>query len=254
MARFQALVVFSGTDADASGEFFAVRGRRWIESQTESGLLDLLQEALLDGLSAAGTMAEIDLLADAGQIAWRSGMAYAREASPIAASIIGHVGERLASADLEFYPEAARAVRLASPGNPVRARYGNPPTVVVMEVPVPGGLLMIRRGLADGYGRLALPGGHQEPGETWQQAGVREVLEETGLAIDPAFVRIRDAVTVPSGHNLLFARYGKEAGAFEPRTDGETLEVLAVDRPVETAFPTHTAAVQAFFSERPGII
>ena len=42
---------------------------------------------------------------------------------------------------------------------------------------VNGGLLMIRRALPDGYGKLALPGGYQGLNETWQEAGVREVFE-----------------------------------------------------------------------------
>jgi ADP-ribose pyrophosphatase len=52
----------------------------------------------------------------------------------------------------------------------------------------PGGaasryLLMVER--ADGYG-WAVPGGHVEPGETGVQAAVRELAEETGLAVSPA--------------------------------------------------------------------
>lgn len=58
------------------------------------------------------------------------------------------------------------------------------PTAVVVLVPIRGGLLMIRRGVADGHGELALPGGYQKRGETWQEAGAREVCEETGVCID----------------------------------------------------------------------
>ncbi len=43
-------------------------------------------------------------------------------------------------------------------------------------------LLMIERN--DGYG-WAVPGGHVEPGETGPQAAVRELAEETGLAVPP---------------------------------------------------------------------
>ncbi|HUA30679.1 MAG TPA: NUDIX domain-containing protein [Streptosporangiaceae bacterium] len=47
-----------------------------------------------------------------------------------------------------------------------------------------GRLLLIRRGHEPGTGLWSLPGGRIEPGETDQQAVVREVLEETGLRVD----------------------------------------------------------------------
>jgi 8-oxo-dGTP diphosphatase len=48
----------------------------------------------------------------------------------------------------------------------------------------PGGrLLLIKRGHAPQAGRWSLPGGRVEPGETDQQAVIREIREETGLHI-----------------------------------------------------------------------
>lgn len=47
-----------------------------------------------------------------------------------------------------------------------------------------GRLLLIRRGHEPGAGLWSLPGGRIEPGETHQQAVVREVLEETGLSVE----------------------------------------------------------------------
>jgi len=50
----------------------------------------------------------------------------------------------------------------------------------------PGGrLLLIRRGKEPEAGRWSLPGGRIEPGETDEQALVREVREETGLQVVP---------------------------------------------------------------------
>ncbi|MDR3435480.1 NUDIX domain-containing protein [Telmatospirillum sp.] len=43
--------------------------------------------------------------------------------------------------------------------------------------------LLIRRGHPPNQGSWSLPGGHQELGETVQQAGEREILEETGVTI-----------------------------------------------------------------------
>src|SRR5438874_1760584 len=64
--------------------------------------------------------------------------------------------------------------------------WANPIPVAVALVPIGGGLLVIRRAIQPGLGKLALPGGFVEEHETWQQGAAREVLEETGIAIDAA--------------------------------------------------------------------
>jgi ADP-ribose pyrophosphatase YjhB (NUDIX family) len=48
-----------------------------------------------------------------------------------------------------------------------------------------GRILLIRRGHEPEAGRWSLPGGRIEPGESDQQALVREVREETGLQVSP---------------------------------------------------------------------
>ena len=48
-----------------------------------------------------------------------------------------------------------------------------------------GRLLLIQRGHDPEAGRWSLPGGRIEPGETDAQALVRELLEETGLTVEP---------------------------------------------------------------------
>ena len=57
------------------------------------------------------------------------------------------------------------------------------------------GLLVVRRGITPGLGELALPGGYIGMGETWQEAGAREVWEETGLRLDPAEIEDFTALT-----------------------------------------------------------
>ena len=46
-----------------------------------------------------------------------------------------------------------------------------------------GRLLLIKRGHAPQAGRWSLPGGRVEPGESDQQAVIREIREETGLEV-----------------------------------------------------------------------
>jgi ADP-ribose pyrophosphatase YjhB (NUDIX family) len=128
-------------------------------------------------------------------------------------------------------------------------RYNNTPTVVVVLVPLYRGLLMIRRALpGEGQGKLALPGGYQMLGQTWQEAGAREVAEETGVAVAPEVLRVVTVETTPDRRqNLLFCRSPpvEHKGAFAH--DAEASEVLVVHGPVETAFPLHTRMVREFF-------
>jgi 8-oxo-dGTP diphosphatase len=77
-----------------------------------------------------------------------------------------------------------------------------------------GRFLLIKRGHDPGAGLWSLPGGRVEPGETDEQAVVREIREETGLTVvcdrlvgsvkregvDGAILDIRDyAATVTGG-------------------------------------------------------
>jgi ADP-ribose pyrophosphatase YjhB (NUDIX family) len=129
--------------------------------------------------------------------------------------------------------------------------FHNPPTVVVVLVPVASGLLLVRRAARDTHGKLALPGGYQEVADiTWQHAGCREVFEETGIVLDPALLKSVATETVEGGKvNLLFAVYqGRVDDPLTRDADQEILEVLTTDKPVETAFETHTRWVKEFFT------
>lgn len=128
--------------------------------------------------------------------------------------------------------------------------YDNTPTVVVVLVPIDGGLLMVRRALPGvGQGKLALPGGYQMRGQSWQQAGAREVLEETGVVLDPASLRLLTVVTTTDGkQNLLFCQSSPATHHGPFRHDHEVSEVVVVHEATEAAFPLHTERVRTFFA------
>src|SRR5512141_2812144 len=61
--------------------------------------------------------------------------------------------------------------------------YLNPIPVVVLLVPAGDGVVVVRRGIEPARGTLTLPGGYMGIGETWQEAGVGELEEETGIVV-----------------------------------------------------------------------
>jgi 8-oxo-dGTP diphosphatase len=71
-----------------------------------------------------------------------------------------------------------------------------------------GRLLLIKRGHEPGAGLWSLPGGRIEPGETDAQALVREMREETGLAVQagPLLGSVRRPA--PGGNVLDIRDYG----------------------------------------------
>src|SRR4051794_8012155 len=101
--------------------------------------------------------------------------------------------------------------------------YQNPLPVAVMLVPIEeDGLLLIRRTIPPREGSLALPGGFMGLGETWQEAAVREVQEETGLTLDPVEVRLYDVGTSTAGFLLVF-------GIVPPRTRADLASYTETD-------------------------
>jgi 8-oxo-dGTP diphosphatase len=92
------------------------------------------------------------------------------------------------------------------------------------------GVLMIRRGGDPFRGMLALPGGFVDVGETVEQAALRELEEETGVAVEAADLRLAGVYSQPGRDprgwtvSVLFrieagerpdARHGDDAAAVE---------------------------------------
>ncbi|MEM7675513.1 MAG: NUDIX domain-containing protein [Myxococcota bacterium] len=129
--------------------------------------------------------------------------------------------------------------------------YRNPLPVVVVLVPVDSdGVLVIRRGEKPKKGQLALPGGFIEVGESWQEAAVRELREETRMRADPDEVREYRVRSATDGTLLVMAivapRRQEDLPAFTPT--GEVEELLVLRAPAPLAFALHTEAVRDFLT------
>jgi ADP-ribose pyrophosphatase YjhB (NUDIX family) len=125
--------------------------------------------------------------------------------------------------------------------------------VSVLLLPVDGGLLCVRRDIEPGRGQLALPGGFMEFDETWQEAAVRELEEETGIVIGAGEVELFAAHSVPhQGLLLVFGLAGPRAEADLPpfTPTEEATERVVVPGPIELAFPLHTLVMREYFARR----
>lgn len=134
-----------------------------------------------------------------------------------------------------------------------RQQFRNPIPVSVVLLPVDGGVLAVRRAIPPAVGKLALPGGFVNWGETWQEAGAREVQEETGITIEPDELTLLGASSVPEGVLLLFslARPRSLEEAAWQADPAEISEIVVLREPCELAFSTHTEQLAKFFSHQP---
>lgn len=131
----------------------------------------------------------------------------------------------------------------------------NPLPVAVTLLPVERdgrrGLVVVRRSIEPGRGELALPGGYMEAGESWQQAAVRELREETGHDADPEEVRLFDVRSSGLTLNVFALLPPRDERTLPPSAaTAEASEWLVLREPTELAFPTHTEVVRAYFGER----
>lgn len=127
--------------------------------------------------------------------------------------------------------------------------WANPLPVAVAVVPVGSGLLTVRRAAGGQEGKLALPGGFLELGESWQQGCARELREESGLEVDPAGVTVEAVLSAPDGTLLVFGRTPpvppEQVAAFT--ANAEVSELVVLDAPAALAFPLHEQVARAFF-------
>ncbi|WP_067498626.1 NUDIX domain-containing protein [Actinoplanes sp. TFC3] len=130
--------------------------------------------------------------------------------------------------------------------------YLNPKPVAVALQPVGAGLLVVRRGIPPAEGSLALPGGYVEAGESWQEAAVRELREETGVSGDAGSVLLFDALSAPDGTLLIFGLLPGVASLSDFEANAETTGVEVLKTPAELGFELHTRAVELWFRQVAG--
>ena len=134
--------------------------------------------------------------------------------------------------------------------------WRNPLPVAVVLLPVSGadggrpGVVVVRRAIEPCVGELCLPGGFIELGETWREAAVRELREETGLLADPAEVSLFDVRDVSAGMLLVCGLLPPRPAADLPPSapTEEATEWLVLTAPVRLAFSTHTTAMADWFT------
>jgi ADP-ribose pyrophosphatase YjhB (NUDIX family) len=130
--------------------------------------------------------------------------------------------------------------------------FQNPLPVTIVLVPVDEGLLLVRRNIEPHKGKLALPGGYIELGESWQEAGAREVLEETGITIDPDGIQLVTVYSAPDGTLIIVSQAAPlHSRDLPPFLDNEEASERAfISGPEELAWPLHSQAVAAYFALR----
>ena len=156
----------------------------------------------------------------------------------------------------QLIAESPRCFRCARCGfrhyiNPVGA-------VVAILTDRAGDLLLLRRAHDPGKGRLGLPGGFVEPGETGEDALRREIREEVGLEVP----RLEYLVSLPNDYeyqalvtpvlDLVFTAQVASFAEARAVSEVEELAIVAPDRIdfSQLAFRSNAEALRRFVATR----
>jgi ADP-ribose pyrophosphatase YjhB (NUDIX family) len=134
--------------------------------------------------------------------------------------------------------------------------WANPIPVAVALVPVGDGVLVVRRGIPPGIGKLALVGGFLEETESWQAGMAREVREETNVVVDPASITLLTiASSSPRPNRVLIFGVTAPVDTLPPfEANAETQERGVIFGPggldTDFVFSLHADAARAYFASR----
>lgn len=95
------------------------------------------------------------------------------------------------------------------------------------------GRVLMQKRLSSFWPGIAFPGGHVEPGESFTEAVIREVYEETGLRIlNPVLCGVKQFPTADGArYVILLYKATQFAGELQPSAEGEVFWVPREELP-----------------------
>ena len=138
--------------------------------------------------------------------------------------------------------------------------WSNPTPVCVVLVPIETGgrtgLLVVRRAIEPGKGKLALVGGFLESHESWQDGAAREVREETGVHVGTP-TPFWYASSAPNPNRVLLFSVVPTIDAtaltkFQPNPETADRGIIHGPGGIDEvfAFSLHVEAARRWFAER----
>ncbi|HEU5108687.1 MAG TPA: NUDIX hydrolase [Micromonosporaceae bacterium] len=120
--------------------------------------------------------------------------------------------------------------------------------IAAAVIVVGGRVLMVRRSVAEGELSWQFPGGEVEPGESAEDAAVREAREETGLTVK-ARQRLGDRVHPDTGRAMIYVACDLVDGAAYSGDPDDLVEVEWCDRATLTTYVRQplSGPVQEYF-------
>lgn len=122
------------------------------------------------------------------------------------------------------------------------------PAIAAAIIVANGRVLLARRRVAEGELSWQFPAGAVEPGESPQEAAVREAYEETGLNVE-AVRRLGERVHPATGRTMVYVACNVVAGTAQVGDADELVEVAWADRAGLTGYVPYPfyGPVQEYF-------